>query len=227
MTNEVFFLTITILIFILSQKIYKKVNFFLLNPLLLSITAIIIFLVFFKIDYKTYMTGGKFISFLLAPAVVSLAVPLYLQLERIKKNKVSILLSISAGAITGVVSSAVMAILFKGSKDIVLSIIPKSVTTPIAIDVSSKIGGIPSLTVVTVVITGLTGVIFGVPFLKLLGVTSTKAVGLAMGTASHGSGTARVTEIDKEYGAYGGIAIAICGVITALVAPIFVKIISY
>ena len=223
MKNDILMLTMTILVFVLTQKFSKKYKFFLFNPLLLSIVILVLILFFTGIKYDNYMEGGKYISFFLAPSVVALAVPLYMQIEKIKKNALSILLSVSMGAVVGVVTSCVIALFFGGTKEIGLSIIPKSVTTPIAMDISAKIGGIPSLTVVTVIIAGLTGVIFGLPFLKLIGVKSTKAIGLAMGTASHGTGTARVSELGSEYGAYGGIAIATCGIVSAIFAPIFVK----
>ncbi len=223
MKNEILMLTMTLLVFVATQKFSKKFKFFLFNPLLLSIITLVLILFFTGIKYENYMEGGKYISFFLAPSVVALAVPLYQQIEKIKRNAHSILLSVSLGAIMGIVSSSMIALFFGGSKEIALSIIPKSVTTPIAMDISSKIGGIPSLTVVTVIIAGLTGVIFGLPFLKLIGVKSTKAIGLAMGTASHGTGTARVSEVGAEYGAYGGIAIATCGIVSAVGAPVFVK----
>ncbi len=224
MKNEILMLTLTLVVFFLTQKFSNRFKFFLFNPLLLSLVILVAILYFGNISYDSYMEGGKFISFLLGPSVVALAVPLYTQIEKIKKNAFSIIVSVGTGAVVGLSSSCFIALFFNGSKEIALSIIPKSVTTPIAIDVSTKIGGIPSLTVVTVIVAGLTGVIFGLPFLKLIGVKSVKAVGLAMGTASHGTGTARVTEQGgAEYGAYGGIAIATCGIITSIFAPIFVK----
>ena len=165
--NEFFLLAITFGIFFLAKLLQKKTGIMLLNPILLTIALLIIFLKMTNISYDTYNKGGHLIEFWLKPAVVALGVPLYLQLETIKKQLLPILLSQLAGCIVGVISVVLIAKLMGASDEIIYSLAPKSVTTPIAMEVTKSIGGIPALTAAVVVCVGLLGGILGFKTMKL------------------------------------------------------------
>jgi len=206
---------LTISVYFIFNKLYQTKRKFYLNPVMLSITSIIILLYFANIEYQVYMESGRILSFLLGPAVVSLAVPLY------KKRKVVIDYStqISSGVILGgliaILSAFFTAYLLGGSEALLLSISPKSVTTPIAIGISEQIGGITSLTAILVIITGIMGNSIGVPFLNLFGVQDKVARGLAMGVTSHGLGTAKIIQENELSGAVSGLGMALNGVFTS------------
>jgi putative effector of murein hydrolase len=169
------------------------------------------------------MEGGKFISFLLSPAVVALGAVLFSQRSEIFKKRKAILISVIAGSFTGVVSAAGIAILLKANPQIVATLAPKSVTAPIALEISRISGGIPSLTAAICISVGVFGAVVGPMFLKLLKITSPGAFGFAMGAAAHGIGTARALEDGELQGAAGGLAIGLNGVITAILTPILLK----
>lgn len=217
--TETFAIALTCTVFFLSKKLYEKYNFFLLNPVLVSIVSIIAILKFMDIPFESYNKGGGIITYLLKPAVVALGVPLYLQLKEIKKQKIAIVSSMLAGSIIGILSVILFAKIFGASKPVILSLIPKSVTTPIAIEVSSIIGGIPSLTVGIVITVGVFGSVLGLQFLKFIHVKDDLSIGLAMGAASHGIGTARVAEQNSKQGAFSGLGLILTGIFTALLAP--------
>ncbi|SFN09093.1 CidB/LrgB family autolysis modulator [Thermodesulforhabdus norvegica] len=224
--THAFSVFITLAVFFFAQKIYLRFRYFWLNPVMLSIIFLILYLKVTGIPYKTYFEGGRIISFFLGPSVVALGVPLYLQLEEIKKRGTSILVSILVGSVSGIVSAAGLALILGGSREVIVSIAPKSVTTPIAMGISEKLGGIPSLTAAIVIATGVLGAVIGPAFLRLLGIKKGVAFGLAMGSASHGIGTARAIEEGEVEGAAGGLAICLNGVVTALLTPIFIKLFS-
>ena len=165
--NEFFLLAITFGIFFLAKLLQKKTGIMLLNPILLTIAILIIFLKMANISYDTYNKGGYLIEFWLKPAVVALGVPLYLQLETIRKQLLPILLSQLAGCIVGVISVVLIAKLMGASDEIIYSLAPKSVTTPIAMEVTKSIGGIPALTAAVVVCVGLLGGILGFKTMKI------------------------------------------------------------
>jgi predicted murein hydrolase (TIGR00659 family) len=224
--SQVFAIALTFGVYFIFQKIYNRYKLFFLNPVLLSVVFIILVLKVLNIDYGTYEKGGNFIGFLLKPAVVALGVPLYLQLEEIKKQKTGIILSQLAGCIIGIVSVVFFAKLFGASRAVILSLVPKSVTTPIAMEISSSIGGIPALTAGVVITVGILGAILGIRFLKLIGVKDEAAVGLSMGTAAHGLGTARAAEVGSIHGAFGSLGMIVNGILTALLSPWIIKIIE-
>ena len=176
--NEFFLLAITFGIYFFAKLLQKKTGFLLLNPILLTIAVLIVFLKMTHISYETYNKGGHLIEFWLKPAVVALGVPLYLQLETIKKQLLPILLSQLAGCFIGVVSVVLIAKLMGASQEVILSLAPKSVTTPIAMEVTKTLGGIPSLTAAVVVCVGLLGAILGFKTMKLMHVGSPIAQGL-------------------------------------------------
>ena len=223
--NEFFLLAITFGIYFFA-KLQKKTGFLLLNPILLTIAVLIVFLKMTHISYETYNKGGHLIEFWLKPAVVALGVPLYLQLETIKKQLLPILLSQLAGCFIGVVSVVLIAKLMGASQEVILSLAPKSVTTPIAMEVTKTLGGIPSLTAAVVVCVGLLGAILGFKTMKLMHVGSPIAQGLSMGTAAHAVGTSTAMDISSKYGAYASLGLTLNGIFTALLTPTILRLLG-
>jgi predicted murein hydrolase (TIGR00659 family) len=219
-TSPLFGIALTLLVYRLSELLYRRTRFILFNPVAISIISIILLLKLGQIPYADYNNGGRMILFLLGPAVVALAVPLYQRRQEILKRKLPILIGIVAGAISSIISAAGIAWLLGGSREVVLSLVPKSVTTPIAIGITEKIGGIVPLTAALVVLTGCLGAICGPEFCRLIGVRSKAAMGLAVGTASHGIGTARLLGEDRFAGAISGLAIGLNGLATAIIVPL-------
>ena len=224
--NPLFLLAITFGIYFFSKYIQQKTGWVLLNPILLTIAALILFLRLCNISYETYHFGGQFIEFWLKPAVVALGVPLYLQLEKIKKQLWPILFSQLAGCIIGVISVVLIAKLLGGSKEVILSLAAKSVTTPIAMEVTKTVGGIPSLTAAVVVCVGLFGAIFGFQILTLLKIESPIAQGLSMGTAAHAVGTSTAMDVSGKYGAYASLGLTLNGIFTALFTPTILRLLD-
>ena len=221
--NEWVVVTLTIIIYWLAQKLQAKTGILLLNPILITIVIIITGLMVFNIDYETYHRGSRYIDFLLKPAVVALGVPLYRQLEVIKKQAWIILISQLAGCLAGIVSVVLIAWLMGASKEIILSLAPKSVTTPIAIEISRSIGGIAPLTASVVIVVGVFGAVFGYSILKLTGVKNPLSQSLSMGNAAHAIGTSKSMEISPAYGAMSSIGLIVNGIFTAILAPYVLK----
>lgn len=222
LANPLFGIGLTLSAYALAQKVYQRTGAILFNPVFTSIVSIILLLLVFEVPYATYLKGGQHILFLLGPAVVALAIPLYSRRQEILAKKGPILVGIAVGAVTSIVTATGLAWLLGGSPEVVLSLAPKSVTTPIAIGIVEKIGGIAPLTAAIVVLTGCLGAICGPEFCRLIGVRDPAAMGLAIGTASHGIGTARMLEVDRLGGAVAGLAIGINGLMTALLLPFLV-----
>jgi predicted murein hydrolase (TIGR00659 family) len=223
--NNFFLLAITFGIFFFAKLLQKKTGLVLLNPILLTI-ALFIFLKMTNISYETYNKGGHLIEFWLRPAVVALGVPLYLQLEMIKKQLLPILLSQLAGCIVGVISVVLIAKFMGASQEVILSLAPKSVTTPIAMEVTKAISGIPSLTAAVVVAVGLLGAICGFKTMKIMHVGSPIAQGLSMGTAAHAVGTSTAMDISSKYGAYASLGLTLNGIFTALLTPTILRLLG-
>lgn len=219
-STPLFGIALTLLVYRLAEILYRKTRFILFNPVALSIVTIILLLNSLNIPFADYARGGDMILFMLGPAVVALALPLYQRRGEILKRKIPILIGILAGAVTSIITAAGTARLLGGSHGVVLSLVPKSVTTPIAIGIVEKIGGIVPLTAALVVLTGCIGAICGPEFCRLVGIRSSAAMGLAVGTASHGIGTARVLDEDRFAGAVAGLAIGLNGLVTAILVPL-------
>ncbi len=219
-TTPLFGVVLTLVVFRCAELLYRRSRFILLNPVFISICVIIAVLQFTRIPYADYARGGDLILFLLGPSVVALALPLWQRREQILKRKLPILAGVCAGALASIVSAAGTAWLLGGSHQVVLSLVPKSVTTPIAIGISEKIGGIVPLTAALVVLTGCLGAICGPEFCRLIGIRKATSLGLAVGTASHGIGTARVLDEDRLAGAVSGLAIGLNGLATAVLVPL-------
>lgn len=211
---------LTLACFALAQKLYQRTGSIFFNPVALSIGGIILVLQAGGIPYEAYAEGGRHILFLLGPSVVALAVPLYQRRQEILARKAPILAGVLAGALVSIGSATALAWVFGGSRQVVLSMAPKSVTTPIAIGIAEKIGGIAPLTAAIVVLTGCLGAICGPEFCRLIGLRDPASVGLAVGTASHGIGTARMLEVDRLGGAVAGLAIGLNGLATAVLTPL-------
>ncbi len=210
----------TLLLWQGARLLYARTRLFLLHPVLVTIAALIALLKGLGIDYETYMGGGRIIGFFLGPAVVALGVPLYRQLGEIRRRLKPLVASIALGSVLGILSASVPAMLLGSPREVVVSLAPKSVTTPIAMEISRLLGGLPPLTAVVVIVTGIFGAVLGPSFLSLIGVRSPVAMGLAMGAASHGIGTARALEEGELQGAAAGIAIGLNGIATAILTPL-------
>ena len=221
--NEYLLLALTFGVFAMFKGLQKKTGWVLLNPILFTIAALILFLKLSGISYETYNEAGELIAFWLKPAVVALGVPLYLQLEMIKKQWLPILLSQLVGCLVGVISVVLIAKGLGASPDVICSLAPKSVTTPIAMEVSNATGGIPSLTAAVVVMVGLLGAVFGFKVLDMGRVKSPIAQGLSMGTASHAIGTSAAMEVSRKYGAYASLGLTFNGILTAILAPMVLR----
>ncbi len=221
--NEFFLLALTFALFFFAKWLQKRTGILLLNPILLTIALLIVFLKSADISYDTYSKGGKLIEFWLKPAVVALGVPLYLQLEKIKKQLLPILLSQLAGCIVGIVSVVLIAKWLGASQEVILSLASKSVTTPIAMEITQSVGGIPSLTAAVVVCVGLLGAIVGFKTMRLMHVDSPIAQGLSMGTAAHAVGTSAAMDVSSKYGAYASLGLTLNGILTALFTPLLLS----
>lgn len=227
LTNEYFLIALTFGVYILSKILQRRTGLTLLNPILISIIVLIVFLKTCGISYETYSVGGEYINFWLKPAVVALGVPLYRQLEAIKKQILPLLVAEFAGCVIGIISVLFVAELLGASRQIVLSLVPKAVTTPIAMEISSAIGGIPSLTAAVVVCTGIFGGLTGFRMIKISHIKSPIATGLSIGTAAHAIGTSVAMERSYRYGAFSSLGLTLNGLFTALLTPIILSLLGY
>lgn len=221
--NEFFLLAITFLSFLGFRFAQRRTGWILLNPILMSIVAIILILKVTGVSYETYTKSGHLIEFWLKPSVVALGVPLYLQLHSIKVQLIPIILSQLVGCLVGIVSVVLCAKFMGASPAIITSLAAKSVTTPIAMEVTKSVGGIPSLTAAVVVCVGLFGAIFGFRILTLGRVGSPIAQGLSMGTASHAVGASTAMGMSRKYGAFASLGLTVNGIFTALITPTILK----
>lgn len=198
----------------------KKTGFFLFNPLLVAAALVILFLTVFDIDYAEYNKGAVYLSYFLTPATVCLAIPLYRQLELLKKNAAAILASIFVGVAGSAVSIFFMSLLFRLEHVHYVSLLPKSITTAIGMGVSEELGGIVTLTVVCIIVTGIFGNVIADLLFSVCKIEEPMAKGLALGTAAHAIGTARALELGEIEGAMSSLAIAVAGLTTVVAAPL-------
>ncbi|MEL7607396.1 MAG: LrgB family protein [Sedimentibacter saalensis] len=220
--NSVYFgVALCLLSYIAGIWIKKKLKWAILNPLLVSIVIVIAVLLIFDIDYESFNNGGKNVSYFLTPATVCLAIPLYQQLELLNKNFKAIMAGILAGVFTSLFTIMVMSFLFKLNHEQYVTILPKSITTAIGIAVSTELGGIKTITVAAIVMTGILGNVMGEGLCRLFKITDPIAVGLSFGTSSHAIGTSRALELGEIQGAMSSLSIAISGLLTVVLAPIF------
>ncbi len=219
-TSSYFGLALTLLIFTLSQKGAKKIKFPLFNPILVSAAVIIAILACFNISYDTYAVGADLIASLLTPATICYAVPLYKQVEILKKNWITILISIACGCITSVFSVFVCSLVFKFTPEIYTALLPKSVTTAIGMGISEELGGIVPITVAVIIFTGILGGAFAVSICRIFKITHPVAKGLAIGTSAHAVGTSKAIELGEVEGAMSGLAIVVSGLMTVILAQL-------
>ncbi|RFC66531.1 LrgB family protein [Fulvimarina endophytica] len=214
-------LTLTLVVYQCVQAIWDRIGRpALLNPVLVSVVLIVAVLMATGTSYDTYFEGAQFIHFLLGPATVALAIPLYRQFERIKANGLAIAASLGVGSLTGIFSGLGCAWLFGIDQTSFVSIAPKSVTAPVAMGIVDRIGGLPSLTAVIVIVTGIVGAALGPALLDRIGVRAAPARGMGMGVGSHGIGTARALQESEAAGAFSGLAMGLNALATAILVPV-------
>ncbi|WP_296424834.1 LrgB family protein [Yoonia sp.] len=192
----------------------------LVNPVLIAVALLAVLLRLTDTTYATYFEGAQFVHFMLGPATVALAVPLHANLRNIRASALPMLCALVVGSLTAMISGVFIAGSLGVSPDILLSLLPKSATAPVALGVSDAIGGSPSLTAVLVITTGITGAIICTPLLNLLQIKDWRARGFTVGVASHGIGTARAFQVNETAGAFSGIGMGLNALLTALLAPI-------
>jgi predicted murein hydrolase (TIGR00659 family) len=192
----------------------------LLNPVLVTVALVVAVLTRTGTSYQTYFEGAQFIHFLLGPATVALAIPLYRQFDRVRRSAMAVAASLVAGSLTAIASALLLGALTRLDVVSLASLAPKSATAPVAMGITEKLGGLPSLTAVFVILTGIIGAALGPVVLNLLGIRDEAARGLAMGTASHGIGTARALQESEVAGAFSGLAMGLNALATALLLPL-------
>lgn len=222
-SNEIVLITLTFGIYYLARQFQKWTGWTVLNPILVTIVLLILFFKLTGISYESYQKGGSYIEFWLKPSIVALGVPLYRHLSQIKKQFIPIFLSQLAGCLTGLISVVLIAKWMGAPREIIVSLAPKSVTTPIAMEISRAMGGIPSLTAAIVVTVGIFGAVLGFKILEVWHVKNPYSQGLSMGTASHAVGTSRAMEKGELWGTYASLGLILNGVLTALFAPLVLK----
>ena len=224
--EPLFWLTLTIGSYLIADFIYRKSNLFpLLNPVAISVLIVSLTLVSFNIDYERYFDGAKFIHFLLGPATVALAIPIYKKWNLIISNSKAIFLSLIAGSIFAILITFSLSSYLELKDELILSLLPRSVTAPIAMGISEIIGGIPSLTAIITLITGIIGASLGVFVFDLMKLKKMEARGFSLGLASHGVGTARAMSRDKNAGVFAAVGMGLSGLITSIIIPLFLKLI--
>lgn len=214
---------ITIAAYQFGRMVQNKWKLSIFNPLLIATALIIGVLIVFRIDYSTYEIGSKYISIFLTPITVCLALPLYRQIKVLQKNLWAILIGILSGCIGHILVLFGMAILFKVDRTLLYSLLPKSITTPIAIGISAEIGGIQVITIVAVVIAGITGAAIGPAIIKIFRIKEPIAQGLCLGASSHAVGTSKAMEMGEIQGAMGSLAIVVTGVMSVIIIPTLVN----
>lgn len=226
LNSEIFILTLVIGVYLLAVWLYRKTKLNLLNPLLVSIPVLVAVTHVLGISYESFEKGSRIISFMLGPTVVVLGYLLYEQVAHLRENAVSIITSVFVGCVTGILSVIYIARYFGADHALIVSLEPKSVTTPIAMSIAEKSGGIPSIAAIVVIVVGIFGGIIGPFVLEKLGIRSKIARGLALGSAAHGLGTARAMELGTIEGAISGLAIGVMGIMTAILVPIIEMILN-
>jgi predicted murein hydrolase (TIGR00659 family) len=213
-------LTMTLAAYGIGYAIYRWRGFNpMFNPVLIAVLIVVSALLLTDTSYQSYFQGAQFVHFLLGPATVALAVPLYRQMERVRRSAIAVFASLLAGSLTAAVSAIAIAWGLGGSRDAIVSIAPKSVTAPVAMGISEQLGGLPSLTAALVILTGITGAMLGPPLMNLLKIGDWAARGFAMGVASHGIGTARALQVNEIAGAFAGLAMGLNALATSVLVP--------
>jgi predicted murein hydrolase (TIGR00659 family) len=221
-------LTVTLVAYLAAWRLYHAAGANpLLNPVAVAVALLIGFLLVMDIPYSRYFDGAQFVHFLLGPATVALAVPLYRQLPKLRALWVPVCAALLAGVCTAALSAAVIARLLGATPVTALSLAPKSVTAPVAMGISERIGGLPSLTAVLVVMTGILGAVLGARVFDLLRIRDDSIRGFALGVTSHGIGTARAFQISTEMGAFSGLAMALSAFASSLILPWLLRLVAH
>ncbi|MFJ7825099.1 LrgB family protein [Psychrobacillus sp. NPDC096623] len=211
----------TIVLFYLMTFVYRRFTYPLLIPIFSTTVLLVLILVMNKIPYDTYMSGGKWINELLGPAVVSMAYPLYIHREKIIKYKVPIFLSVLCALLSGLVSITLLSRLLSFEEHVLLSLLPKSITTPVAIPISEAVGGVPTLTAVFVIFAGLVGAILGPIIFRVCRIDQAISRGISIGSASHGIGVSKLTEYGEETLTMGSVSMTLSAILGSFVCPLF------
>ena len=221
--TEIFGVILTILFFNIWIYIQKKTNKPIFNPLLIAILGIILFLSITKIPYESYKLGGDRINFFLGPVTIVLAVPLYKQFDLFKKYLLEILIGISCGVVVSFISVKLIGHFTNADVDIINSLIPKSITTPMGISLTKTLSGVEAITVVSIILTGILGAIISPIIFKIGKINNPVAKGIALGTSAHALGTTKALEMGEVEGAMSGLSIGISGIITVILIPIIIN----
>jgi len=223
-TQPLLWLTLTVLIFVLADWLAERSGRNpLVNPVMIAIVVIAAILVATGTPYQTYFDGAQFVYFLLGPATVAIAIPLFKNWPTVRRRAVPMLAALFAGASVAIVSAVAVAALFGVPKDVLISLAPKSVTAPVAMSISGHLGGIPALTAVLVAITGVLGSVIVTPLMNAMGLRDYAARGFAVGVAAHGIGAARAFVVDPVAGTFAGIAMGLNAIASSLLVPVFVR----
>ncbi|MBY0061690.1 MULTISPECIES: LrgB family protein [Priestia] len=218
----VFIIVATVALYLVMAKVYVRFSYPILIPVLTTTVFVILLLLTFHVSYDEYMIGGKWINSLLGPAVVALAYPLYKQREMLVKYSVPIIGGVFVGLFAGMISGLVFAEVFGIDRSLILSIVPKSITTPVAIQIATGLGGVPSMTVVFVMIAGFSGVILGPLLLKWVRIKSSLGKGIALGSASHALGTSKAFEYGELTVSMSSVSMTLSAVLGSVFGPIVV-----
>ena len=214
-------LTATLVAYVIGDAIFRATGRqSWANPVMMAVILLAILLILTGTDYQTYFEGAKFVHFMLGPATVALALPLYDNLPRVKKAVLPMAAGLVVGSGVAVVSAIVIAKAFGASEPVLASLAPKSTTAPVAIGIAERIGGLPTLTAALVLLTGIFGAIVVTPLLNLLNIRDWRARGFAVGVAAHGIGTARAFQVNATAGAFSGIGMGLNSILTAIIAPL-------
>lgn len=215
-------LTLTLVAYLLSDAIANRAKHPLANPVLMSVLLIGAVLMLTGLPYQRYFEGAQFVHFMLGPATVALALPLYANLSRLRRALLPMVAALVAGSLTAILSALGIAWALGVRGETLLSLAPKSATAPVAIGVAEEIGGLPSLTAVLVILTGIIGAVIATPMLNACGFRDWRARGFAVGIAAHGIGTAHAFRIHSTAGAFSGIGMGLNAILTAILAPLIV-----
>ncbi|MCI8346757.1 MAG: LrgB family protein [Bacilli bacterium] len=218
---------LTILIYYFADLLKNKSKIALFNPILVTTIVVVAILLIFNIDYETYTIGAKYISYFLTPTTVCLAVPLYRQIKVLRKNIIGVLLGIVAGVIANATVIVLFAWLFKIENRLGTSLLSKSITAPIAVALTEELGGVSSITIFAVILSGIIGAVIAPVVFKFVHIKNEIAQGVACGTSAHGSGTTTALELGEVQGAMSGLSIIATGVITTIIVPIINQIFFY
>ena len=220
-SSVTFGVVISILFYFIGVRMKKRFGWGICNPLLIAIILVMLSLRCFHIEYESYYSSARYLSYLLTPATVSLAIPLYLQIDKLKKHYLAILASVLAGTLMSAVCILLLSMLFSLSHQEYVTLLPKSITSAIGMGVSEELGGYVTITTAVIIVTGILGNIIAVPLCRLLSITDPVAKGLAIGTSSHAIGTTKAMEIGETEGAMSSLAIVVCGLMTVICASVF------